>query len=174
VVKRRIISLSIFGYFLFMIAVVAALGLFWSNEQAPKEQPTQPIEFPHDIHAGKLAINCVFCHKGVDKSIYASIPNTNVCMTCHQNAAKDRPGVQKLISYYNKQEQVPWKVIHKLPDYVYFSHKRHIKAEIDCASCHGEVKAMKKVRQVRSLSMGFCVTCHSAKQAPKDCWTCHK
>ncbi|MBI2898849.1 MAG: cytochrome c3 family protein [Planctomycetes bacterium] len=43
-----------------------------------------------------------------------------------------------------------------------------------CANCHGEVKYMSKIRQVRSLSMGWCVSCHRENNASIDCLTCHQ
>jgi nitrate/TMAO reductase-like tetraheme cytochrome c subunit len=42
-----------------------------------------------------------------------------------------------------------------------------------CAICHGDVGAMLKVKQVRSLKMGDCVDCHRKNTAPTDCTTCH-
>jgi len=30
------------------------------------------------------------------------------------------------------------------------------------------------VRQVKSMKMGFCVSCHEANHAPTDCVICHK
>ena len=42
-----------------------------------------------------------------------------------------------------------------------------------CTICHGNVGAMTKVRQERSLKMGDCVDCHRDNGAPTDCTTCH-
>ena len=42
-----------------------------------------------------------------------------------------------------------------------------------CSICHGDVGAMVKVEQVRSLKMGDCVDCHRKHDAPTDCVTCH-
>ena len=42
-----------------------------------------------------------------------------------------------------------------------------------CSICHGDVGAMTKVKQVRSLKMGDCVDCHKDNSAPTDCVTCH-
>ena len=43
-----------------------------------------------------------------------------------------------------------------------------------CSFCHGEVQMMGENRQVRSMEMGFCISCHKSKGAPTDCYTCHK
>ena len=73
-----------------------------------------------------------------------------------------------------KQQPVAWWKVHDLPWHVHFTHKRHIRAEVDCWACHGQVQAMSRMRQARSLDMGWCVNCHRKENAPTDCWTCHK
>ncbi len=169
--KKGFVSLTILAYFGLFILVVAVFGHFWKRAETV---PPQPIAFSHEIHVGKLNLKCTVCHTMVDKSIHATVPAVATCMSCHKGVARDKPEVQKLIRYWENQEPIPWIKVHDLPDHVYFSHKRHIKAGLDCANCHGEVKVMPEIRQVRSLKMGWCVDCHTAKGAPKDCYTCHK
>lgn len=55
---------------------------------------------------------------------------------------------------------IAWTKVHLLPDYAYFNHAVHINAQIGCTSCHGRVDEMEIVRQVETLSMGWCLTCH--------------
>ena len=50
--------------------------------------------------------------------------------------------------------------IHITPDYVYFNHSVHVSRGISCVECHGRVDQMDEVRQVKSLSMSFCLDCH--------------
>ena len=45
--------------------------------------------------------------------------------------------------------------------------------EASCTICHGAVREMEKVKQVRGLKMGDCVDCHRDNDAPTDCVTCH-
>lgn len=47
-------------------------------------KPDQPIEFPHDIHAGKLGIDCKYCHNANVDGKKEGIPAANVCMNCHK------------------------------------------------------------------------------------------
>ena len=35
-------------------------------------QPTQPVSYNHEFHAGELGIDCRYCHTGVDKSSHAN------------------------------------------------------------------------------------------------------
>ena len=47
-------------------------------------QPVQPIAYSHQVHAGNLAIPCLYCHYGAEKSRRAGVPSASVCMNCHR------------------------------------------------------------------------------------------
>ncbi|MBC8323073.1 MAG: cytochrome c3 family protein [Candidatus Marinimicrobia bacterium] len=81
-------------------------------------------------------------------------------------------------------KSVEWVKVHNIPDFVFFSHKPHITAGVDCADCHGDVASMERIKQTEDLSMGWCLDCHrkdheSLTAAPErtqlllDCATCH-
>jgi hypothetical protein len=48
-----------------------------------------------------------------------------------------------------------------------------VTASMVCSTCHGDVAAMDKVKQVEPLKMGQCVNCHRDNNAPTDCAVCH-
>lgn len=156
----------------------------------------QPIEFPHDVHAGKLGINCMYCHTYARRSAVSGIPPLQKCIGCHENieSVKDKPRIKKLFEYWKTKQPIPWKKIHDLPDFVRFNHERHIQrfyfqqgrpVEEVCGLCHGDVKTMTVDEKVEPITMGWCVSCHeqdhrvnsvSAKttNGPNDCSFCHK
>jgi len=78
---------------------------------------------------------------------------------------------------------VAWMKVHNLPDFAYFDHRSHVRAGVMCQTCHGPVETMERVRQVATLSMGWCVNCHRTStaqgvagrpvNASTDCVTCH-
>ncbi len=80
-------------------------------------------------------------------------------------------------------EPIEWIKVHNLPDFVYFNHSAHVNAHVDCDRCHGAIETMERVRQVESLSMGWCVNCHRTVNsigvagitvdASLDCAACH-
>ncbi|MEP0823261.1 MAG: cytochrome c3 family protein [Ignavibacterium sp.] len=82
-----------------------------------------------------------------------------------------------------EQTNIEWVRIHKVPDFASFDHRAHVGAGVDCQTCHGEVQTMERVRQVSTLSMGWCVNCHrdanargikgKKVDAPLDCVACH-
>ena len=147
----------------------------------------QPIEFPHYIHADINKINCMYCHTYARRSKVAGIPPTSKCMGCHSIIATDKPRIKKLTEYWEKHEPPRWKKVHDVPDFVHFTHEKHLKrfvfdnkgmkvenvSEV-CAFCHGEVKKMVVARKVKPLNMGFCRRCHEANNGPHDWWKCHK
>jgi len=139
----------------------------------------QPINFSHQIHAGRLGMNCLYCHYGAEKSAIANIPPVGTCMGCHKLAMTDRPEIQKLTGYWERGEQVPWVEVYRLPDYVKFNHKRHVKAGFACQSCHGPVQDMSVLYEYPPLKMGWCVSCHRQNldnpnfPATMDCIACH-
>jgi hypothetical protein len=146
----------------------------------------QPINYSHKLHAGKLGIDCAYCHTNVDKSSVANIPNVETCMNCHKwvkratGQTADSPEIAKIADYYEKGQPIPWKNVHFLPEHANFSHKRHVKAGVSCLTCHGNIPEMDVVYPVYKLEMGFCVQCHKDnREHPKtpanvDCLTCHK
>lgn len=168
--KRRYINLMLVGYFLFFAAVVIAYTL-WQKSNQPLPQP---IAFKHSVHINKVGLECTHCHKYADKGKTPGIPDMSICMKCHKNVKTDSPEIKKLTKYFNDKQLVPWTKIYNLADFVYFSHKRHIKKGKQCKECHGDVAGADNMRQVRSLTMGWCVSCHNKNGASIDCVTCHK
>ncbi|MFQ5898288.1 MAG: cytochrome c3 family protein [Candidatus Methylomirabilia bacterium] len=168
-----------------------------------REGPEQPIFFSHLIHAGSYKIDCQYCHAGARRSIAAGIPSVERCMGCHKIvAALGNPEVTKLHGYWQRQEPIPWVRVFKLPEYVYFPHKAHIRANVRCQTCHGRIEAMERVHAQTGwkilndlanltglalaglaapppLTMGWCVECHSSTNAtqktsaPSECMSCH-
>jgi hypothetical protein len=136
--------------------------------------PEQPIAFSHKLHAGEKQIDCQYCHAAARRSISAGLPSVERCWGCHQSIASRRPETRKLADYWEKKQSIPWLRIHRLPDFAYFSHKRHVAADVKCQECHGPVESMEVVYQYASLEMGWCLECHQQRHASLDCATCHK
>ena len=156
----------------------------------------QPFEFPHNIHAGQMKINCMYCHTYARRSNVSGIPRLDKCMGCHNliEEVKNRPRIKKLFEYWEKKQAIPWKKVHDLPDFVRFNHERHIQRfyfqeqrpvrEV-CGYCHGDIASMTTARRVKAISMGWCISCHQkdhlesvnstkTSHGPSDCWQCHK
>jgi Cytochrome c7 and related cytochrome c len=172
------LTLAIFVLATLAIATVAFTQSF-GVQLGGRKGPKQPIAYSHKIHAGKLGMNCRYCHYGAYKSAWANIPAMSTCMGCHKMAVADRPEIQKLADYFERGENIPWVKVHYLPDHVKFNHKRHLAAGFPCQQCHGPVQEMDVVYQYSSLKMGWCVDCHRKylndpkHPATLDCVACH-
>lgn len=169
--KKKIIPLLFIGLLLLGLLVVAGLGYYWYEWDS---KPVQPIAYSHYLHLEKVGLECADCHQYADMSPRAGIPDMQLCAECHESVAADRPEVKKLMEYWNNKEPIPWVKVHNLDWHVRFTHKRHIKAGVDCAVCHGDMRGTDTARKVRSFDMGFCVNCHRENKAPTDCLVCHK
>lgn len=123
-------------------------------------QPSQPIEYSHNLHAGDLGIDCRYCHNYVEISPQANIPPTQTCMNCHKIVKARSEKILPLLDSWTEGRPIEWTRVHKLPDYVYFDHSAHLAAGVGCFSCHGNVAAMEKVTLVKPLSMSWCLECH--------------
>lgn len=155
------------------------------------------------IDNGGMGIDCTFCHRNVDKGAAATIPSVQQCMFCHANitgkgsdSTTAQTEIAKLRDAASNGVPVNWVRVHRLPDHVQFVHDPHINylmgrpdkivnsvpvtgadgtvnAAQVCSTCHGPVATMTKVKQIRALKMGDCVSCHRQNNALTDCAACH-
>lgn len=178
------VSALLIGTIFGLIAFVQAYK-FGMNEVGVQKgySPTQPINYSHKLHAGKLQIDCKYCHSTAEKSKQASIPSANTCMNCHKYITlRDRydgkvsPEIDKIYKAIGwdaennayipgyKQKPIEWVRIHNLPDLAYFNHSQHVVAgKVECQTCHGPIQEMDKVAQFASLQMDWCINCHKER-----------
>ena len=139
-----------------------------------RSTPRQPIPFPHKTHIAKKAL-CTDCHESVEKGPVAGIPSVKTCMICHDQIATDRPLIKEVASYAAKGVDIPWQRVYGFTHeaHVRFQHAPHVRAKVDCASCHGDLASQTVAERVVDHNMGFCVGCHRQKNVSNDCLTCH-
>jgi hypothetical protein len=169
------ISWLLAGLAIAAAVIVAGAALMYNLPLDLRDRsPLQPLAFSHKVHAGVNGIQCLFCHRLAPKSPIAGIPAVADCRACHQFIAPNAPEIKKLMGYWEKLEPIPWVRVYSLPDHVYFPHMMHIRAQLACATCHGDVAAMDRITRSVKLKMGWCLNCHRQHKASIDCWTCHK
>jgi hypothetical protein len=163
-VKRRYI-LGI----IFLVALGWQIKLMYEAGTALGRQenyePDQPVKFSHVVHVADNRVGCRYCHNTVEFAKPAGIPGMQVCWNCHaivrEGTHSGRHQIQLVVDAYEGGRPIEWIRVHNLPDHVFFSHAQHVNiAGIDCATCHGQVSEMHRIRQVSELSMGWCVNCH--------------
>lgn len=169
-----------------LIAVIIVLLVVWGNVKgwytlmsigvSQGYTPDQPIAYSHMLHAGKLQIQCIYCHSGAEKGKTAGIPSANVCMNCHKFVKKGpTTGTEEIAKIYKaldydpstgtygpNQHPIHWTRVHNLPDLAYFNHSQHVVVgKVACQTCHGPVQdSMTVISQYSPLTMGWCIDCH--------------
>jgi mono/diheme cytochrome c family protein len=149
-----------------LVAKTAIDGLYSVGLQQGY-QPSQPIAFSHELHAGQYEIECQYCHTGVEIGKSANIPSANICMNCHthiQNVG-GKEGISteiaKIYAAVDNNQPIEWVRVHNLPDLAYFNHSQHVAVGgIECQTCHGPIQEMEVVYQHSTLTMGWCIDCH--------------
>lgn len=154
--KRRIVTA-----FLWLAIFIFSIYLGYDNSiKNIGFSPAQPIAFSHKKHSGEFEIKCLFCHTDAERSSFSSLPTTKSCMVCHI-ALKNQSELMKLVNHsFDNNIPIKYTRVNILPDYTHFNHSRHIRAQIDCSSCHGNVEQMDSVRQEKALTMQWCLDCH--------------
>ena len=118
---------------------------------------------------------CEVCHATTAKSERAGLPETVLCMSCHSTVRRDAPPIRRLAAFQQEARPIPWVRVYKLPDYVFFSHARHVgQGRLECAACHGPVARRDQLARERPIHMKSCVDCHKARSATIACNACHE
>lgn len=143
------------------VAIVLVVWYWFSPEYTDVGyRPAQPVAFSHRTHAGTLGMDCRYCHNTVERSFYAAVPPTETCMTCHKHVLARDARTALVRASFEADRPIPWVRVHMLPDYAYFNHRVHLSAGVGCISCHDRIDRMTVVHQAKSLSMGWCLSCH--------------
>lgn len=139
-----------------------------------RPKAVQPIAFSHKVHLAKK-IPCDMCHTAVAKGPQAALPDVRICMSCHDMIAADLSEVQKVAGYARRGEDIPWQRVYGFSPsaHLKFNHMPHVRAGIECAQCHGDMTQQTVAVRAIHHSMGFCLDCHRARNAPTECLTCH-
>ena len=134
----------------------------------------QPLDFPHNKHVAS-GLECIDCHIGVDSRAGAGLPSVRKCMLCHATIAADKPGVSLLRRYAEQRREIPWVRVYgfERSAQVRFQHAAHIRAKVECKTCHGDVDRMSVAQPVVRHTMGTCIACHRQNNATTDCIACH-
>ncbi len=155
--------------FLFPLFALAQLP----DAKYARPAPEQPLPFSHKTHVSN-GLKCRQCHPVPDPGDFASLPKTDLCMGCHTLLKKDSPHIQKLAALHADAKKVPWAPVYRIPDWVSFSHQKHLDVEgVTCQTCHGPVGERDVMRREKDISMAGCMDCHRARRASVECQICH-
>jgi hypothetical protein len=147
-----------------LLAIVVAIFLVEWRMQPDAQQYAavmQPILFSHKHHVGDVGLDCRYCHTSVEKSSFAGMPSTQICLTCHSQLFKDAPMLAPLQASAASGKPIEWNRVHDLPDFAYFNHGIHVAKGVACIECHGHIDQMPLTSRKASLDMQWCIHCHA-------------
>ncbi|ABA57738.1 quinol:cytochrome c oxidoreductase pentaheme cytochrome subunit [Nitrosococcus oceani ATCC 19707] len=158
------LKLAIVGMVLFLLGAVVLWRIVTSPLASVGAAIEQPVPFSHKHHVSDDGIDCRYCHTSVEKSSFAGIPSTEICMTCHSQLFTDAEVLAPVRASFRAKKPLRWKRVNDLPDFVYFNHSIHIHKGIGCVSCHGPVDEMPLTWRAKPLTMQWCLNCHRAPE----------
>lgn len=212
VVTLLLIVVGVFS-FLAMVPALRAIRMPGNHQGFEPEQPIAyshrlhagelaiPCQYCHSgaeksRHAGiPSASVCMNCHRFVTAARSKVRAEEELAKTEGRDPVRIvAPELQKLYDALaldaemnpdpdKTPKPVEWVRVHKVPDFVFFSHSAHVTRGIICQKCHGPVETMDKMRQDQTLVMGWCVNCHRGvdgavvngqiAKGSTDCSVCH-
>ncbi|AKU90254.1 cytochrome c3 family protein [Vulgatibacter incomptus] len=120
----------------------------------------QPVQFDHRHHVMDDGIDCLYCHYLADRSPWAGVPPTELCMNCHAQIWNDAPLLEPVRESFFSGRPIKWLRVNGVPDFVFFNHAVHVHRGVGCATCHGRVDQMAAVHAAAPLQMQWCLECH--------------
>jgi hypothetical protein len=160
------------------VALVSLSGLlhFVVAQDRKQRQPAvvrQPIAFSHKQHA-EAGVKCDSCHFKADGDGQAGLPSVSDCVQCHRRAKSSAALVKTLAAHEASGTDIRWVRVYDLPDFVFFSHQAHLRAKVECRTCHGPVERRTALWKEKDISMKACIACHKEKGASTACNYCHE
>jgi hypothetical protein len=127
------------------VVLLAVLIFFavsaWSRQPALAKASAQPIAFPHNTHVQTYKIDCQYCHADARRSEYAGPAVGGALHGLPQDRRGRQAGDQEAGGVRRPSaSRFPWARVYKLPEFTYFPHKAHLRAEVACQTCHGPVR----------------------------------
>ncbi|MBI1356022.1 MAG: hypothetical protein GC160_16905 [Acidobacteria bacterium] len=152
------------------------------------------LEFSHQLHLGKVGLQCNVCHASVagsDAATDNNLPQAQLCLVCHNGETapkvdvaplEDRTPAPRSFSFSHQQHLELGNVAAKLAEAIdngaYLGPVPDIRAQLDaegaCVGCHRGMEQSTAVDASVDLPhMADCLVCHDQIDNPFTCETCH-
>ncbi len=147
---------------------------------------SRPATFPHDVHVAQLNLACTMCHVTAKAALLPSMPPPELCAPCHEQKVEGQPSRD---AHQEERTFAAWQEAWfepggrfrrastgQLPDDVVFRHSDHAgQAQLDCASCHADVRSEHDVPAAMPDWKRACMDCHEQRgKDVADCRACHR
>jgi hypothetical protein len=141
----------------------------WRNRVA------QPIQFNHRKHTAQM--ECSACHTYYSQGAHSGLPDESICSICHATPLTKSPEEAKLRKILADGKPLVFSKLFHLPDYVYYSHRRHVVlGKLECVQCHDRIANTEAPpsQPLVKITMTYCVQCHEKSKVTTDCKSCHR
>jgi len=143
----------------------------------PVQDVPQPVAFNHLKHVQDAGLECSTCHEYFETSEHSGLPELATCLMCHDGTITDSAAEKRLVQEAEKTPPPRCRKLFRLPDHVYYSHRRHVAvAGLKCEECHGGIAATTAPpsRPLVRVTMDTCIAGHARQGVPTDCTQCHR
>jgi hypothetical protein len=158
-------------YVMVIIFIILDLGVyarnyFLYNEMVKATLVSQPVIFSHETHCNTYTIDCICCHTRTYQAKFATLPETGICMKCHnhirQGEKYGKTEIIKLIKLWYGHKSYRWAEGYRYSQFVHFDHSLHMnQGRLKCSECH---KDMIKIEVSKiTFNMQWCIKCHQQK-----------
>jgi hypothetical protein len=158
--------------------IMAATGFAAGRTMlVPSRRVTQPIQFNHQKHVKEAGVECPSCHQYFETSEHSGLPALETCEGCHAEALTKSTEEARLLTLLAGRDRPPFRKLFRLPDHVYYSHRRHVVlGELTCETCHGAIadSTVPPAVPLKRLTMDGCIDCHAERGVSTDCTQCHR
>ena len=118
------------------------------------------IMFPHQLHIEDMEMSCEDCHEAVADATDLAVrllPEKDSCISCHDGdtATEDCESC-----HADPDEPLPFSESQIITN-PQFSHRNHLSANLECASCHGSIDEDDGSDPDQAWIAGDCFSCHS-------------
>jgi hypothetical protein len=157
--------------------MLAICGMLTGCLEEKQPARTTPV-FSHKLHVVGQEMKCVACHKVPAKGEqnHMTMPTVKSCMKCHDGIDPKKEPAHRVEAFVKDGNPV-WSKVTALPAEVKFSHKNHIDAKVECATCHQGIENSKEVSSRLRVDMKGCMDCHAktkvTAKASNNCASCH-
>jgi hypothetical protein len=166
------------GIIIVSVTGIVLLVSFLVIKTFSRERITQPVAYSHKVHIENAGLHCTDCHTHAEDNASATVPSLEICQNCHSSDPVSKsPEELKVLKYVAEKKEIPWVRVYKVPDHVYFSHRRHVtKGKLECSLCHGNMneQAIPVSSPFLPVTMKNCMNCHKEHKVTNDCLACHR
>lgn len=152
-----------------LLTLAGAMSSWRLPDREQGYAPVQPIEYSHRVHAGKLGIDCQFCHWAAEHGPRAGIPSSDVCMKCHNVVTSSFNALSAELKLADEEKRKPNRIVSEELKKLYDS----LALDDDLNPIEGQTPKPIEWIRVHNLPDHVCFDHRAHVAAGVECQHCH-